>query len=294
MAQANTTQNMVVPWLRKIIVTVVAGDEIKQLISDGTPNGFKITCNISKTVMGIPNPSTITIYNLSAATRSAIQKSLSSIKIEAGWENTELHVALQGNVMSCYSERNGPDIVTKLAVLQGYNALVNSVVSQTYAEGTPVRDVVRDLGSKLPGITISEPMLKDINGTIGAGGWSYAGQTKDALTQLAKEYGFSWTVDDESLRVVGDKAKFDGIIVLDGNEGGLINVSPILQGPTQIRTGVKIKALYVPGVQPGATVRVQSTLEEGLDGDYRIHTSNFSLDTYSDTWTMDLESFRYM
>lgn len=293
MAQA-AQQNMIIPWLRKIVVTINVGEEVKQFASDGTPNGLKVTCNINKTVMGIPNPSAVNIYNLSAATRNAIQKTLSGIKIEAGWENAELHTVLQGNVMSCYSERQGPDIVTKLAVLQGYNATVKSVVSQTYAEGMPVREVVKDLGSKLPNITIEETLLKDVKGNIGAGGWSYAGQTKDALTQLGNEYGFSWSIDDEALRVVGDKAKFDGIVVLDGNEGGLINVAPILQGPMQVRTGVKIKALYVPGVQPGSTVRIRSTLEKGLDGDYRIHTARYNLDTYSDAWTMDLESFRYM
>lgn len=294
MSQTNTQQNSVIPWLRKIVVTVTAGEVIKQIVSDGTPDGLKVVCNVSKTVMGIPNPSTITIYNLSADTRSAIQKSLSGIKIEAGWHNTDMHIVLQGNVMSCFSERNSADIVTKLAVLPGYNAAVRGVTSKTYAEGMPVRDVVKDLGSRLPNIMVSDAVLKGIEGNIGAGGWSFAGQTKDALTQLGNERGFSWTIDEETLRVVGDKARFDGVVVLDGNEGGLINVSPILQGPMQIRTGVKIKALYIPGVQPGATVRVQSTLEKGLDGDYRIHTSNYSLDTYSEQWTMDLESFRYM
>lgn len=287
-------QNTIIPFLRKIVVTVGAGGDLLQFVSDGTPNGLKVTCNISKTVMGIPNPSTVTLYNLSSKTRNAIQKSLSQITVEAGWENTEMHAALRGNVMSCVSERNGPDIVTKLAVLQGYNATVQAVTSKTYAEGMPIKEVVKDLGSQLPGITVNETLLKDVQGTVGYGGWSFAGQTKDALTQLANEYGFSWTIDDEALRVVGDKAKFSGVVVLDGNEGGLINVSPILNGPMQVQTGVKIKAIYVPGVVPGATVRVRSTLSEGLDGDYRIHTSNYSLDTYSDSWTMDLESFKYM
>lgn len=291
---AGVKQNTVIPWLRKLILTIVVGSEVKQIISDGTLDGLRITASIKKTVMGMPNPSQISIYNLSAHTRSLIQRGLSKVTLQAGWENTELHVAFKGSVMSCISERQGPDIITKLNVMPGFGAIMQSVSSVSYAEGTPVKEVVKDLAKRLPEITVTDTLLKDVPGTVGRGGWSFAGQTKDALTQLANEYGFSWSIDNDKFQAVGDKAKFDGIVVLDGNEGGLIQISPVLTGPTQIRTGVKIKAVYVPGVQPGSQVRVRSTLQEGLDGDYRINTANYSLDTFSDTWTMDLESLRYV
>lgn len=291
---AGVKQNTVVPWLRKIVLTITVGSEVKQIISDGTFDGLKVTASIKKTVMGMPNPSQISIYNLSSQTRSLIQRGLSKVTLQAGWENTELHTVFQGSVMSVLTERQGTDIVTKMNVMPGYGALMASVASVSYAEGMPVREVVKDLAKKLPGVTVTDTLLKDVKGTIGRGGWSFAGQTKDALTQLANEYGFSWNIDNEQFRGVGDKAKFDGIVVLDGKDGGLIQISPVLTGPLQIRTGVKIKAVYVPGVQPGSTVRVRSTLQEGLDGDYRINSATFSLDTYSDTWTMDLESLRYL
>lgn len=291
---AGVTQNTVVPWLRKLILTITVGREIKEIVSDGTLDGLRITASIKKTVMGMPNPSQISIYNLSANTRSLIQRGLSKVTLQAGWENTELHIAFKGSVMSCISERQGPDIITKLSVMPGFGALMQSVSSISFSEGMAVKDAVKTLAKKLPGITVTDTMLKDIPGTIGKGGWSFAGQTKDALTQLANEYGFSWNIDNDQFRGVGDKAKFDGIVVLDGKDGGLIQISPVLTGPTQIRTGVKIKAVYVPGVQPGSTVRVRSTLQEGLDGDYRINSCSYSLDTFSDSWVMDLESLRFM
>lgn len=295
-------QHTVVPFLRKMVVTLGpveewqsgASGDVLEFVSDGTQDSFRISANIQKTVMGVPNPSTINIYNLSDKTRNALQRSLTKITVEAGWENTEMHKVFQGSLVSCQSARQGADIVTKIAAIPGYGALVRSTVSKTYGEGMPIQDVLKDLGGTLEGVTVNSDHFKEVQGTLGKGGWSFAGRTQDAMTELASEYGFSWNIDDNSLNAIGDKAKFDGMVVLYGKDGGLINVSPILQGPMQVQTGVKISAIYVPGVQPGSTVRVRSTVSQGLDGDYRIHTAAISLDTFSDAWTMQLESFRYM
>lgn len=298
------TQSNIVPYLRRLRFTIGpveewkgatqgAGDVI-QLLADGTTNRLRLSCAVRKTVMGIPTPSLLTIYNLSAATRNSIRNSLTKCTVEAGWDNVAMHQLFQGSVVSCVSERVGADIVTKLQVLQGYGAVVKSVVSVTYAENTLVRDCVKDLCSRLPGVTVTESYLKDIRGQIGRGGWSFAGSTKDALTQLAQEYGFSWTIDDGAVKVLGDKSQFAGVVQLDGKDGGLINVSPILQGPLQMRVGVKITALYVPGVTSGSTVRVRSSIAKNLDGDYRVHTFGADLDTHADSWTMNIESFRYL
>lgn len=291
--------NTVKPWIRKIIVTLgpleeykgASSGDIVQLVSDGSQNSLKITCAINKTVMGMPSPSTISIYNLSKGTRNSIKRSLTKITVEAGWYNTEMHRVFQGSVVSAVHSRSGPDIVTKLTAIAGYGALTMSTASVTYAEGTPVSTAVKDLGAKLPGVSLGES--KEVTGEFGKGGWSFAGGTKDALTELANQYGFSWNVDDGKLNTVGDKAKLSGVLVLDGKDGGLIMISPTLTGPMQIQTGVKIKALYVPGVSAGSTVRVRSTLDESLNGEYRIHTANIALDTFSENWTMDLESFKY-
>lgn len=285
------------PWLRKIAVTIgpleeykgATSGDIKELISDGTQDGLKVVCKISKTVNGKPSPSTIIVYNLSRATKSAIT-SLTKVTVEVGWQNTEMHKVFQGSVLSVVSERQGPDIITKINCMQGYGAMVRSTTSMTYNSGMPVKNVVKDLGGRMPNVAVNDANLKSIDGTIGASGWSFAGNTSDALTELANEYGFSWTIDDGALRAVGDKATFDGKVVLNGKDGGLIMASPTFKGPLQTREGIKIKAMYVPGVETGALVEIKSSLDESLDGSYRIHTATFDLDAHSDVWFMDLEA----
>lgn len=292
--------NALRPWLRRIVVTLGPLEEwrgrsqgqIVRFESDGTPKGLKITGAFQKTVMGMPSPSQISVFNLARDTRDAIRGSLTKITVQVGWKNTELHTLFQGSILSAISERNSADIVTKISALPGYGAVVRGVSSKTYGAGTPVRDVVKDMANDLPGLTIADSGIEGISGNLGGGGWSYAGSTKDGLTQLANEFGFSWSVDDGKFKALGDKATFGGYAELNGKKGGLISVVPLLTGPMQIQTGVKIKALYVPGITTGSSVRINSELSPKLNGTYRVHTTNVSIDAYSDQWTMDIESFK--
>ena len=287
------------PWLRRIEVDLgpleewrgMKKGEIVRFASDGTPKGLKITGSFQKTVMGMPSPSTVSVYNLARDTRDAIRGSLTKITVRAGWQNTELHTLFQGSVLSAVSERQGADIVTKISAIPGYGAMVRGITSKTWAAGTPVKDVVADLARDMPGLTVSGGGMEGVVGTIGEGGWSFAGSSKDGLTQLANEQGFSWSADDGEFKAVGDKAVFGGYVELNGKDGGLLSVTPTLTGPMQIQTGVKIKALYVPGITAGASVKVNSDVSPKLNGTYRVNTCNIGIDTHSDQWTMDIDAF---
>lgn len=288
------------PWLRRLVVTLgpleewrgkSAGETVR-FESDGTPKSLKATARVHRTLMGMAQPSDISVFNLAADTRDAIKADLTKITIEAGWGSSTLHKLFQGSVLSAESERSGADIVTRISALPGYGALVRGVSSRTFSEGTPLAAVVKELAGDLPGLTVADSGLEGLQGSIRNGGWSFAGSTKDAMTQLANEYGFSWHVDDGAFKALGDKAAFGGVTVLNGNNGGLISVTPILSGAMQAGTGVTIRALYVPGVTAGSTVRVNSTMYPKLNGEYRANTITVSADTHGDQWTMDIESFK--
>jgi len=265
---------------------------VVQFEADGTPNGLKVTGTFQKTVMGMPQASTVTVTNLARDTRDAIRARLTKITVEVGWQNTELHKVFQGSVLSVVSERSGADINTKISAIPGYGAMVRGVSSKSYAGGTPVKDVVKDMAGDMPGLTVADSGIEGLTGQIGSAGWSFAGSTRDGLTQLANEHGFSWTVDGGNFKAVGDKAHFGNYVELTGN-GGLISITPSLTGPMQIQNGVKIKALYVPGITTGGMVKVVSDITLKLSGTYRVHTININVDAYSDSWTMDIESFKH-
>lgn len=60
-----------------------------------------------------------------------------------------------------------------------------------------------------------------------------------------------------------------------------------------IQTGVNIKAIYVPGITVGSTVKVNSKLNSKYNGTYKVHQMNISMDAYSDSWTMDITSKKF-
>lgn len=288
------------PWLRKVLVTLgplaewqnkSAGSTV-QFASDGTMNGLRVSANIQKTLMGLPSPSTIKVYNLSDDTRNAVKKGLTKLTLQAGWENTNMAAIYKGSIMNVQSERAGADIITSFLVLPGFGALAMGASSVTFGPGTSVSAAAGQLGKDLPGITVNPESFQGVEGNIGGKGWSYAGSTKDGLNRLAEEYGFSWSVQEGTLKCMGDKFMLGSSVELNGDNGGLINISPILSGPLQWTTGVKIKALYVPGITVGSSVKVSSKLNKSLSGTYRVHTIGIDLDTYSSNWTMDIESYK--
>lgn len=290
------------PWLRIIKVTIgpleewkgSRAGEIVSFTSDGTLNGLKVTGTFQKTIMGIPNPSQIALYNLSQQLRNGIKSSLTKITVEAGWRNTELRKVFQGSILNSYTERNGPDLITKISALPGYGSLVRGVSSVSFAPGTDVKEAATRMAKDLPGMDVSEDNFAGISGKIGDGGFSYAGSTKDGLTKLSDEYGFSWSISDGAVTAIGDKFMMPEFVELNGTSGGLISIAPIVNGPMQVETGVKIKALYLPGLSTGNSIKVKSDVNPRLSGVYRIHTMNISIDAYSEAWTMDIESFKYM
>ena len=294
------------PWLRKLVVTIgpLSGNTIS-VVSDGTTNTLRVIVNVNKTIMGVPMPSKIQIYNLSAATRRALHTAFSKgsivdiakanaftqVTISAGWQNTPLEKLFQGGILTCYTERQGADLITTIMALQGVGQLTTTPVSVSFTEGFPVATIAKALAEQIPGLTLGD--VKGLDAVIGKGGWAREGSAKDVLTALASEYGFSWSIEDNKLNFLGDKTQFSGLLEISGDGGSLMSVNPILNGPMQMQVGVNIKAVYTPGARPGTTVRLRSGVMPTLNSDYMIHTATFALDCFSDSWTMDIESFAF-
>lgn len=141
-------------------------------------------------------------------------------------------------------------------------------------------------------MTVQGGSFQGVAGNTGPYGWGYAGVTKDGLTRLGEEHGFSWSMQDGEVTVIGDRFMFGSYAELSGENDGLISIAPTLTGPMQIQFGAKIKAFYVPGISAGYSVKVTSMLNPRLSGTYCIHITSINIDVYSEAWTMDIESLR--
>lgn len=293
----------VTPFLRRLHVSVFArgagssysGSALYDIWCDGLPTSPRAAFEFTESKMTIPGPSRLTLWNLSRDTRNLLNNSKLQIQVEAGWQNTTMVKIYQGDACNIWSERSGPDILTTISTTPASTALSQAVVSKRYAPRTDLVSVLSDICTALEGVVLSPPPAEWSNGKqLGSRGFTFAGTAREALTSLAEEYGFSWTIVNNQLVITPDLYNAPEGFLLDA-AAGLINVSPITMGPLQAHVGYRVSSLYIPTVHVGQSIRVSSSVAEGICNEpMTIHTLNASLDPGGAAWSMTMESYRWL
>lgn len=260
-----------------------------RILSDGTPNTLRVRAAVSKTMLGVPNSSSVSIWNLSRETRNSICQSQLSMKVYAGYKGQKKELLFSGGVLSVVVEKSGADIITHLNGLDGQSNLLRSVVSQSFEQQVELKEVIKKIAASIEGVGVNPDDI-NVDGKTGYSGIVASGNARAVLDKLGQQYGFNWFIENGSFKAVGDKKAFSNTVVLDG-ASRLKKVAPLLSGPAQAQIGVDIQAMYVPGVSPANTIKVKSSVNPLMDGTYKIHNADFDLDTRSNSWDMSLQCF---
>lgn len=260
-----------------------------RILSDGTPKTLRVRAQVSKTMLGVPNSSSVSIWNLSRETRNSICQSQLNVQVYAGYKGQKKELLFAGGILSVVVEKNGPDIITHLNGLDGQSNLLRSVVSQSFDQQIELKEVIKKIAAEIDGVNVKLEDIK-IDGKTGYSGIVASGNARAVLDKLGQQYGFNWFIENGNFKAVGDKQAFSNTVVLDG-ASRLKKVSPLLSGPAQAQIGVDIQAMYVPGVSPGNSIKVQSSVNPLLNGTYKIHNADFDLDTKSESWDMNLQCY---
>ncbi len=294
------------PWLRQVEVYIGPlqewqgqGDRARavKIVGDGTTSNLRVRFEIRKSIMSTASPSHIYLYNLGRASREslqagsqdAIQQKGALVELRVGWNNVKLQTIFSGTLYGVTATREGTDIVTTLISLAGYGGVSRSILSQTWAGGAKLSNIVRSMAGQIPGVTIGSIDITEYS--LGNQGLSTVGLTKDALDTLARTYGFSWWIDRGVFYAVDDqKALQVGQAVISHKNGTLLRAEPMLSGPFQKQSGVTIRAVLNPSVNPGQTVKLESAVNPKLDGSYKVHSLTQAGDTHSSDWDMTIES----
>lgn len=298
---ANTEQTnamSVTPFLRRLHVSIfargngssTAGSALYDLWCDGLPTSPRAAFDMQKSCMCIPGPSTLRLWNLGRDTRNLLNNAKLQVQVEAGWQNTTMTKIFQGDVLNAWTERSGPDLITTLNVLSGSRAISEAVVSKRYAPRTAIVDILSDICGNIEGVVLAPPSAEWSNGKqLGARGFVYAGSAREALTSLAEEYGFSWTIADNQLIITPDLYNFPDAFELDA-AAGLISVNPITAGVMQMYVGVRISSLFIPTIQVGRAVRLASSISDRFNKPLTVYSINASLDPGGSAWNMTMEN----
>jgi len=308
------------PWIRQVELIIGpllgwrTGDdavegplqpEVVRIRSNGDLDSLRVRFTVHKHGLGTSVPTHIDVYNLSQTLRNALRTQGLAVVLNVGWQSdSDLTKIFSGNLQASYSRREGPDIITTLLCMDAGGALMRTYVppprvdggdSDLYdyfsAPGTTIKDAVLFLAANFPDVALDpENVQIDDELIIGPGGHSYYGLVMDCLDDLARAYGFSWTVVNGAFRATMDGKPLQGPVVrVDSANGFLLRAEPVFSSVFQVPVGLIIQTMLDPRINPEGVIELVSAVNPSLTGDYMATTVVHSGDTHSTQWVTTSE-----
>lgn len=251
---------------------------------------IRMTFRVLKTESSEANRSEISLYNLSGSTRAQLEQVGSRVLVQAGYRLTGLKVLAVGDVLRVSSQLYPPNRVTTVVLGDGAKALRDTSVSVSFGAGTPAKTMFQELSKLLQvdGVDLNLDLEDSFKH-----GWSYVGDIRGAIDGLAKRFGFTWSIQNNTLQATAYREPTRREAVLLSPSSGLIG-SPYPKDDTgqdltdSRETGrMVVTSLMNPALVPGDPVAIEA---EGLPrASYRVTQVEHSGDTHATNWTSRLE-----
>lgn len=232
-------------------------------------NSLRVAFAVERDVKRVPNNAEIAVWNLSPSSREALAKlSNVPVRLEAGYVD-EVGVIFQGDLRSARSRREGTDIVTRVSGGDGEVKIRTARINRTFAAGTPIGTVLRELGKALG---VGEGNLRQFLGAkLGNGSRTLSrsltlrGSVFDELECVTRSCGLGWSIQDSALQLreagqpVGDRR--GPLLRPDTGLIGEVEVETVAKEEPGFAAGsVKVcgVCLLRPDLIPGVPFRVES------------------------------------
>lgn len=254
---------------------------------DISPNirvtNLRVAFEVFKSIESDRNSCRVDIYNLSETTRNNIPNDANSlVRISAGYsENAGLLHIGQGNISNVIQTFKSPEIITTIYSKDGFKQTKNNVVSLSFSEKTPLKNIIDKLAANLS-LPIS---YANYDNTVLQGGYSYMGGVQGALDELATQFDFNWSIQDGELVIIKKNSSTKKQVVFLSATTGLIeNPEKIIKTKSiedVQRDEYKIVALMQPQLQAGDLVDIKSKIINGL---FTIFELQHKGDTFGNDW----------
>ncbi len=251
-----------------------------------------VSFKIERSTARAPGTAEIRLWNLAPTTRAAVEAG-QVIILRAGYEDPPR--LFRGDIRGAYSERVGlTDRVTVVSARDGGHAYSTARISRSYAPGTRVATVLRDVVADLD---IGEGNLGDFlsgfaftnSAQTFPDGFVAAGPARRVLDGLLRGAGLRWSVQSGALQIQDRGGAISGRSVLLASDSGLLE-SPAWDETGRRTSGrrgfVTAKSLIQADLEPGRAVRVES---EAVTGDFEIRSVTFTGDTRGNDWAADMK-----
>ncbi|MGE6916679.1 phage protein [Achromobacter kerstersii] len=278
---------------------------------------IRLTFDIAKTAGEAPNDAKITLYNLAAGTRGALEEPNLRCVLYAGYaeEGGPLLMA-SGSVVYAYTRFAPPDVITELTVKDGYIEVRDTAVSIGLGPGAQASAIIRDIARQM-GLPLV--MADDVPDRRWEQGFSFYGAARTALHKVTQGTGLEWSIQNQQLQVVqrlGTTRRQAVVLAVDtgllgqpertreaatekaaskGQAKGQAKAAEPASAASaasakpasgqQQRDGWKVKSLLLPTISPGDLVKVESRT---VDAWQRVETVHHTGDSEGGDWQTEL------
>lgn len=278
------------------------GRRFEVLIDDNTfikataGRQFRIVFEVLVDFNGYHSYADIAIYNLSKTTESKAFKKGSVIGLRAGYVDA-IDFIFKGEIRNTFKERVGPDTITRIIAHGGSEAIKS--ITQPLGKGVKVPTLIRACASAL-----GFPVVMDdndfVNEPVYSRGYSLNGDPSKILDKLANTHGFSYTIENRRVVVVGKNSFRAGAPYVISQANGMEGIPEINE------VGVDANVRLTPKIRIGGQVDVQSKLStfnfsnlyfqnvpaNAGSGVYNVQRLKYSGDSWGDTWTTSVSAIR--
>ena len=226
-------------WMRRVRVDV-AGVRISEL---------RVAFSLRRTVTQEADGGTIRIYGMAPGTEDRIAEAGGDIEIHAGYADQGLSLMWSGPVRRVYRMRT---LGARETLIESYaqDPGLAQVGPVAYAGRRSVRHIVADIASQT---RIVLGPLDAIPSDARETDWSWSGTRGAGLSELLRDRGITWYVDDGILR-------FDasGELQRDHAEHRIKPSNGLVATPITTDRGIEVTSLLRPAIRCGDEVYVDS------------------------------------
>lgn len=258
-----------------------------------TIDSLRVQFKIKKTSKKEPNSCSLTIYNLSADSRSKISKGVKLI-VEAGYTDTLAQI-FSGDALTVDHVHDGPNWITTIQCNDGERAYRFATVSASFKAGNSFADVFEKVAN-CTGLDVSDAVKyvrSNVSDQFTKGYVAFGGAFKE-LDRLLKGRDLDYSIQDGKLQLLAaGKATNESAIVLNSNSGLIgspahgTGEATTAKAQAEKASIVKAKSLLQAGMKPGRRLRIESL---NITGDFVSRTVEHTGDTAGGEWYSEAEA----
>ena len=251
-------------------------------IGGTSPYALHISFSVQKQELESSNTAKVQVWNLNKQNLATLEAENCFLLLKAGYGNT-LPVILSGTVSHTSTRKDGSDMLTEIAVVDGLMEVRDTWVSMSYAGLVNTKKILDDTAAQM-GLTVTY----SYNATFAdiPNGFSFVGQAKNALSKACAVSGLEWSIQNGVLQIKKPGDVMNREVYVIGPETGLIEIPERVQisssddaGTPQM--GYDLVYLLNGAIGVGDYVQVQSKY---LTGFFRVYSLEIDGDNLSGAW----------